>query len=76
MAYKYDENGNLIKVTDLCLVNLVEGADWKGDKSSYTYNGLFVRINNTQTSQSRSVYSRDYLANIAYSVKCMLEVRD
>ena len=48
--YTYDETNHL-----------VEGTNWKGDKSAYTYNALFVRINNTQTSHSGSVYSRDYV---------------
>ena len=49
-AFVYDETNHL-----------VEGTNWKGDKSAYTYNALFVRINNTQTSHSGSVYSRDYV---------------
>ena len=48
--YVYDETNHL-----------VEGTNWKGDVSSYTYNGVDVRINNTQTSHSGSVYSRDYV---------------
>ena len=48
--YIYDETNHL-----------VEGTNWKGDKSAYTYNGLDVRINNTQTAHSGSVYSRDYV---------------
>lgn len=40
---------------------MVEGTNWKGDKSSYTYNGLGIRINNTQTTHAGQMYSRDYV---------------
>ena len=39
----------------------MEGTNWKGDKFAYTYNGLGVRINNTHTTHSGSVYDRDYV---------------
>ena len=48
--YVYDETNRL-----------VEGTNWKGDKSAYTYNGLGVRISNTHTTHSGSVYDRDYV---------------
>ena len=69
-TYTYDKRGNRVaeagKKESRAFVydetnRLVEGTNWKGDKSSYTYNGLGVRINNTQTSHSGSVYSRDYV---------------
>ena len=69
-TYQYDKRGNRIAETgkkeSRAFVydetnHLVEGTNWKGDKSAYTYNALFVRINNTQTSHSGSVYSRDYV---------------
>ena len=69
-TYTYDKRGNRVAETgkkeSRAFVydetnRLVEGTNWKGDKSSYTYNGLGVRINNTQTSHSGSVYSRDYV---------------
>ena len=69
-SYSYDKRGNRIaeagkKETREYIYDetnhLVEGTNWKGDKSAYTYNGLDVRINNTQTAHSGSVYSRDYV---------------
>ena len=69
-TYSYDKRGNRIaeagkKETREYIYDetnhLVEGTNWKGDKSAYTYNGLDVRINNTQTAHSGSVYSRDYV---------------
>ena len=69
-TYQYDKRGNRIAETgkkeSRAFVydetnHLVEGTNWKGDKSAYTYNALFVRINNTQTSHSGNVYSRDYV---------------
>ena len=69
-TYTYDKRGNRVAETgkkeSRAFVydetnRLVEGTNWKGDKSSYTYNGLGVWINNTQTSHSGSVYSRDYV---------------
>ena len=69
-TYSYDKRGNRIaeagkKETREYIYDetnhLVEGTNWKGDKSAYTYNGVDVRINNTQTSHSGSVYSRDYV---------------
>ena len=69
-TYSYDKRGNRIAETGKKETreyiydetnHLVEGTNWKGDKSAYTYNGLDVRINNTQTAHSGSVYSRDYV---------------
>ena len=69
-SYSYDKRGNRIAETGKKETreyiydetnHLVEGTNWKGDVSSYTYNGVDVRINNTQTSHSGSVYSRDYV---------------
>ena len=69
-SYSYDKRGNRIaeagkKETRGYIYDetnhLVEGTNWKGDKSAYTYNGLDVRINNTQTAHSGSVYSRDHV---------------
>ena len=39
----------------------MEGTNWKGDKSAYTYNGLFVRVRNTQTTHSGQVYDREFV---------------
>ena len=69
-TYTYDKRGNRIAETGKKETreyvydetnHLVEGTNWKGDVSAYTYNGVDVRINNTQTSHSGSVYSRDYV---------------
>ena len=49
-SYVYDETNRM-----------VEGTNWKGDKSAYTYNGLGLRINNTQTTHAGKVYARDYV---------------
>ncbi len=49
-SYVYDETNRM-----------VEGTNWKGDKSAYTYNGLGLRINNTQTTHAGKVYTRDYV---------------
>ena len=40
---------------------MMEGTNWKGDKSAYTYNGLGLRVNNTQTTHAGKVYARDYV---------------
>ncbi len=40
---------------------MVEGTNWKGDKSAYTYNGLGLRVNNTHTTHAGKVYTRDYV---------------
>ena len=40
---------------------LVEGTNWQGDKSAYTYNGLGVRVNNTVTTHAGKSYERDYV---------------
>ncbi len=40
---------------------MVEGTNWKGDKSAYTYNGLGLRVNNTHTTHAGKVYARDYV---------------
>ena len=39
----------------------MEGTNWQGDKSAYTYNGLFVRVRNTQTTHSGQVYDREFV---------------
>ncbi len=39
----------------------MESINWKGNKSAYTYNGLGLRINNTQTTHAGKVYTRDYV---------------
>ncbi len=49
-SYVYDETNRM-----------VEGTNWKGDKSAYTYNGLGIRINNTHTTHAGKVYARDYV---------------
>ncbi len=49
-SYIYDETNRM-----------VEGTNWKGDKSAYTYNGLGLRVNNTQTTHAGKVYTRDYV---------------
>ena len=62
-TYAYDLRGNRIAETGKKesreyvydeTNRLVEGTNWKGDKSAYTYNGLGVRINNTHTTHSGS----------------------
>ena len=40
---------------------LVEGTNWKGDKSAYTYNGLGLRVNNLITTHAGKTYDRDYV---------------
>ena len=49
-SYVYDETNRM-----------VEGTNWKGDKSAYTYNGLGIRINSTHTTHAGKVYARDYV---------------
>ena len=49
-SYLYDETNRM-----------VEGTNWKGDKSAYTYNGLGLRVNNTHTTHAGKVYARDYV---------------
>jgi len=69
-TYKYDKRGNRLSDTGkkenknyvYSLENqLVEGTNWKGDKSAYTYNVLGIRVNNKQTAHSGQVYDRDYV---------------
>ena len=69
-TYTYDKRGNRIAETGKKesrtyvydeTNRMVEGTNWKGDKSSYIYNGLGIRINNTQTTHAGQVYSRDYV---------------
>ena len=75
-TYTYDKRGNRIAETGKKesrtyvydeTNRLVEGTNWKGDKSSYTYNGLGIRINNTQTTHAGQVYSRCLL----YTSRCV-----
>ena len=40
---------------------MVEGTNWKGDKSAYTYNGLGLRVNNLVTTHAGQTYDRDYV---------------
>ena len=40
---------------------MVEGTNWKGDKSAYTYNGLGLRVNNLVTTHAGKTYDRDYV---------------
>lgn len=40
---------------------LVEGTNWKGDTSAYTYNGLGLRVNNLVTTHAGKTYDRDYV---------------
>ena len=69
-TYTYDKRGNRIAETGKKesrtyvydeTNRMAEGTNWKGDKSSYIYNGLGIRINNTQTTHAGQVYSRDYV---------------
>ena len=69
-TYTYDKRGNRVAETGKKesrtyvydeTNRMVEGTNWKGDKSSYTYNGLGIRLNNTQTTHAGQVYSRDYV---------------
>lgn len=39
---------------------MVEGTNWKGDKSAYTYNNLGLRVNNLVTTHAGQTYDRDY----------------
>ena len=40
---------------------MVEGTNWKGDKSAYTCNGLGLRVNNLVTTHAGQTYDRDYV---------------
>ena len=40
---------------------MVEGTNWKGDTSAYTYNGLGLRVNNLVTTHAGQTYERDYV---------------
>lgn len=69
-SYTYDKRGNRTAETGKkesrsylydetnCMV---EGTNWKGDKSAYTYNGLGLRVNNTQATHAGKEYARDYV---------------
>ena len=43
---------------------LVEGTNWKGDTSAYTYNGLGLRVNNLVTTHAGKTYPGGYDAFI------------
>ena len=70
VTFTYDKRGNRVaeagkKATEAYVYDatnhLVEGTNWQGDKSAYTYNGLFVRVRNTQTTHSGQVYDREFV---------------
>ena len=70
VTFTYDKRGNRVaeagkKATEAYIYDatnhLVEGTNWQGDKSAYTYNGLFVRVQNTQTTHSGQVYDREFV---------------
>ena len=70
VTFTYDKRGNRVaevgkKATEAYVYDatnhLVEGTNWKGDKSAYTYNGLFVRVRNTQTTHAGQVYDREFV---------------
>ena len=69
-TYTYDKRGNRVAETGKKesrsylydeTNRMVEGTNWKGDKSAYTYNGLGLRVNDTQTTHAGKVYTRDYV---------------
>ena len=69
-SYTYDKRGNrtaeIGKKASRSYVydetnRMVEGTNWKGDRSAYTYNGLGLRVNNTHTTHAGKVYARDYV---------------
>ena len=69
-SYTYDKRGNRTAETGKKasrsyvydeMNRMVEGTNWKGDKSAYTYNGLGLRVNNTHTTHAGKVYVRDYV---------------
>ena len=69
-SYTYDKRGNRTvengkKASRSYLYDeanrMAEGTNWKGDRSAYTYNGLGLRVNNTQTTHAGKVYTRDYV---------------
>ena len=70
--YIYDKRGNRVEETGKKesrsyfydeTNRMVEGTGWKGDKSAYTYNGLGLRVGNTQTTHAGKVYTRDYVTD-------------
>ena len=70
VTFTYDKRGNRVaeagkKATEAYVYDatnhLVEGTNWQGDKSAYQYNGLFVRVRNTQTTHSGQVYDREFV---------------
>ena len=70
LTFTYDKRGNRVaeagKKANGAYVydatnHLVEGTNWQGDKSAYQYNGLFVRVRNTQTTHSGQVYDREFV---------------
>lgn len=69
-TYSYDKRGNRIAETGKkasqsfvydATNRMVEGTNWKGDKSVYTYNGLGLRVNNLVTTHAGQTYDRDYV---------------
>ena len=69
-TYSYDKRGNRTAETGKkasqsfvydATNRMVEGTNWKGDKSAYTYNGLGLRVNNLVTTHAGKTYDRDYV---------------
>ena len=53
---------------------MVEGTNWKGDKSAYTYNGLGLRVNNLVTTHAGQTYDRDYVTDyFSNYVGCLIQ---
>jgi len=48
---------------------MVRGVNVNGDASEYTYNALFMRINNTQIANSGQSYSRSYVMDYTSGVE-------
>ena len=66
----YDKRGNLIKKDTKnknetfkfdATNHMVKGINEKDHVSQYTYNALFMRVNNTQATKNCKSYSRDYV---------------
>ncbi|MCL1975477.1 MAG: hypothetical protein FWG61_04865, partial [Firmicutes bacterium] len=70
ITFSYDKRGNLtrkdtknkVETFEFDATNhLVKGINEKGDTSQYTYNALFMRINNTQVAHNGKAYARDFI---------------
>ena len=77
-TFTYDRRGNLVRENTKNKVwtyeydatnRMVRGVNDNGNASLYTYNALFMRVNNTHTMRNEQRYSRDYVIDYTSGLK-------